>query len=142
MKTLKIMLLASMLITGIANATGEEFDMEQFNTRWESAFNNGDLDSLARLYADNAVVVPPTLEIISTPTSIKAFWADKRRNGTSDFRYAPVNVRAEGNRIYQTGTWSAVVRSNSVDTRLTGDLTQVMARQPDGEWKIEVQNMQ
>jgi len=142
MKIFSSLLMAGMLMTGVANAMSQEFNNGEFNQGWEAAFNKGDLDSLAGMYAAQAVVVPPSQQIISTPRSIQAFWAEKQRNGTSDFRYTPVTTSTDGDRVTQTGTWSANVRSNGVNTRLTGLLTQVIARQDDGSWKIEVQNLQ
>jgi ketosteroid isomerase-like protein len=142
MKTMKFLMLVTTLLAGIANAMSEEFDPQRFSAQWDSAYARRDAGSLAAMYAPDAVLIPPSQQIIGSRRSIEAFWAEKQRNGTSDFRYALVNTHNEGGRVTQTGTWSADVESNGVVSRFGGDLTQVIAQQPDGSWKIEVQNWQ
>jgi ketosteroid isomerase-like protein len=60
--------------------------------------------------------------------------------GTDSFRVQTINVSIEDDIIYQTAVWIATVTSNGVATDLEGEMTNVIARQSDGSWKIQLQS--
>ena len=110
------------------------------NKTWELAFNAGDTDALTRLYSEDAIVVPPSLEILNAPEKIKDYWTNQILSGTDNFRVQTINLKVQGDVIYQTAVWIATVTSNGVATDLDGEMTNVIARQTDGSWKIQLQS--
>ncbi len=135
---------ATILILSISAASmlaqAAESDIWINNKTWEMAFNTGDTAALADLYTSDAVVVPPSLEILDAQDEIKEYWNLQRTTGTENFRLQTINLRMHGDLIYQTAVWIATKVSNGVATDLEGEMTNVMARQSDGSWKIQLQS--
>ena len=107
---------------------------------WANAVNSGDTTAIARLYTSDAVLVSPGTELISAPGAIGDYWIAKRKSGASDFRVLSVNERIEGDILYQSAVWTSKFTSNGEVSRLEGQMTNVLARQPDGSWKIQLQS--
>jgi ketosteroid isomerase-like protein len=140
MKLINTLILA-LVVSSASAATGStESDMWINNKTWELAFNAGDTDALTRLYSEDAIVVPPSLEILNAPEKIKDYWTNQILSGTDNFRVQTINLKVQGDVIYQTAVWIATVTSNGVATDLDGEMTNVIARQTDGSWKIQLQS--
>ena len=139
MKTFTLALLVA--LAGPAAGTADPATVTaEVNTRWEAAFAAGDAATLATLYAADATVVSPGLEIVNSAAEIEKFWAAKIGSGTREFRVQSINLRVEGDRVYQTAAWSAGLLVKGRLNRFDGEMTNVLARQPDGSWKIQLQN--
>jgi uncharacterized protein (TIGR02246 family) len=140
MKLLNTLLLA--LFVSSTNATTAELESDVWinNKTWEMVFNSGDTLALANLYTEDAIIVPPSLEIFNAREEIKQFWADQRVSGTDNFRVQTINLRRHGDVIYQSAIWIATITSNGVATDLDGEMTNIIARQQDGSWKIQLQS--
>ncbi len=107
---------------------------------WANAVNSGDTAAIANLYTDDAVLVSPGTELIAAPGAIGDYWIAKRKSGASDFRVLSVNERIEGDTLYQSAVWTSTFTGNGRVTALEGQMTNVLARQPDGSWKIQLQS--
>ena len=140
MKYLQAALLAALAGPVNAQAAPAEVVVESSNAGWEAAFNAGDTAALTRLYAADATVVPPSMEIVSDHAEIGQFWAAKFGAGMRDFRLDTINLRAEGDRVYTTAAWSANVKTSGHSHVIDGEMTSVLERQVDGSWKIRLQN--
>jgi ketosteroid isomerase-like protein len=140
MKLINTLILA-LLVSSASAATGStESDMWINNKTWELAFNAGDTDALTKLYSEDAIVVPPSLEILNAQEQIKDYWTNQILSGTNNFRVQTINLKVQGDVIYQSAVWIATVTSNGVATDLDGEMTNVIARQTDGSWKIQLQS--
>jgi ketosteroid isomerase-like protein len=107
---------------------------------WANTVNTGDTAAIARLYTDDAVLVSPGTELIAAPGAIGDYWIAKRKSGASDFRVLSVNERLDGDTLYQSAVWTSKFTSNGRISQLEGQMTNVLARQPDGSWKIQLQS--
>ncbi len=139
MKLINILIL-SLFVSTASATTASESETWVNNKTWEMTFNSGDTQALAALYTEDAIVVPPSLEILNTQEAIESYWAKQIMTGTDNFRVQTINVRIDGDLIYQTAVWVATVTSNGVATDLDGEMTNVIARQEDGSWKIQLQS--
>lgn len=140
MKTANWLVTALTLAAVQAAGAGTASTVADTTARFESAFNSGDAAVLANLYTEDAIVVSPSQEIIQARPGIRDFWANKMDTGTSTFQVHAINQRENGNSAYQTAVWNATVTSNGRASEFYGEMTSVLARQPDGSWKILVQN--
>lgn len=136
MKTSKL-ILAALLGTSTVAAQAETASPTGF---WTGAVNSGDTGAIASLYTDDAVLVSPGTELISAPKAIGDFWAAKHNAGARDFRLLSVNESRNGDTLYQSAVWTTKVTSNGKESVLEGQMTNVLARQPDGTWKIQLQS--
>ncbi len=140
MKLIYTLILALFVSLTSAATASAESDIWINNKNWEIAFNSGDTDALASLYTEDAIVVPPSLEILDAQEEIKNYWANQYMEGTDNFQIQTINLRIHGDVIYQTAVWVATVTSNGVATDFDGEMTNVMSRQQDGSWKIKLQS--
>ena len=140
MKLINTLILALLVSSASATTESTESDMWINNKTWEIAYNSGDTDALARLYSQDAIVVPPSLEILNAPEKIRDYWTNQMLTGTDSFRVQTINISLEDDVIYQTAVWIATVTSNGIATDLEGEMTNVIVRQADGSWKIQLQS--
>lgn len=136
MKTSRLILAATL---GLA-ASAAQAEAPFASSIWAQALNSGDTAALASLYTDDAVLVSPGAEIVSAPRAISDFWAAKRRSGASDFHILSVSERVDGDTIYQSAVWTTKFTSNGASSELEGQMTNVLVRQDDGRWKIQLQS--
>ncbi|MEJ2760650.1 MAG: DUF4440 domain-containing protein [Gammaproteobacteria bacterium] len=146
MKALNLCILALALATGgnavAAGTTPVDLATQASNVRLQLAINNGtDSSNLKELYTRDAVVIPPSGEIFSNISDYSTFLTDYIRNRVANFQVETINLRAVGDTAYQDAVWMATLkRSNGKDTEVSGEMTNVLQRQPDGSWKIKFQN--
>jgi ketosteroid isomerase-like protein len=140
MKMLYSVIMALLLAS--ANATTEPIESEVWinNKSLEMAINSGDTSALAGLYAKDAFVVPPSLEILNAQDEIRNNWVSQKLIGTENFQVQTVNLRLHDDLIYQTAVWFATVTENGIAIELGGEMTNVIGRQDDGSWKIKLQS--
>jgi len=145
MKALKLSILALALATGgsaVAGTLPVELAAQASNVRLQLAINNGASSSnLKALYTRDAVVIPPSGEIFSNMSDYSTFLTDYIRNRVANFQVETINLRTIGDTAYQDAVWMATLkRENGKDTEVSGEMTNVLQRQPDGSWKIKFQN--
>lgn len=106
------------------------------NDRWNEAFNRGDASGVAACYKDDAVVLPPTHDIVSGKQQIKEFWASVIGGGFGQHTIETIDVQRRGDAAWLVGKWTAVGRGKDGSQQsYAGSLVNVLERQPDGSWK-------
>jgi ketosteroid isomerase-like protein len=139
MKPLRLLLFGSVLAGAFAaNATVADDlrqEVETLNARWNAAFNRGDVDALTAMYTADAIVMPPN-RTLTSPAQIRSLWRDQVISGYREFRIEVVDVRQEGNLIYEVGVWSATASTpNGAERHYGGNLVNIFERQADGVLK-------
>jgi ketosteroid isomerase-like protein len=129
----------STLLLGLSAAAASAEAASPTNA-WAGAVNSGNTALIAKLYTDDAVLISPGTELISAPEAISDYWAAKRTAGASGFLIRSVGEKLQGNTLIQSSVWTARVTSAGKETVLEGQMTNVLARQPDGSWKIQLQS--
>lgn len=140
MKILNTFLLTILVSTATAFPEAGETGSGVRDSDWELALNSGDTRDLVDLYSLDAVVIPPSLEILDAPAEIRQYWKTLMAKGTGNFRVQTINLRQQGDTIYQSAIWIATSESNGVKTELDGEMTNIITRQDDGSWKITLQS--
>ncbi len=136
MKTSRLIFAATLGLSAAAALA----DTAATSNAWAGAVNSGDTALIAKLYTDDAVLISPGTELISAPGAISDYWAAKRDAGASDFQVLNVSESRQGNMLFQSAVWTTRVVSAGKESVLEGQMTNVLARQPDGSWKIRLQS--
>jgi len=99
--------------------------------RYVDASNRGDVTTLASLYAEDAMLLPPDHEPIQGREAIRAFW----RQGT-DTGLAVTNlaVEVDGNLGYLVGQYHLLATEE--EPADSGKYVMCLKRQRDGSWKV------
>ena len=135
MKSFKKFLIATAIGAFIAlpaNAAATD-DVKAAYEQWNAAFNNGDAAQLANSYADEAVFLPPTHEVIEGPDGIQTFFDALFQNGVTSHALEVVKIMEDGDEIVAASKWSAKGKDG---TPLGGIATHVFQRQADGSLKL------
>ncbi len=111
----------------------------QFNWQYDS--NTGQTVELIDMYTDDAIVIPPSSEILAGPTAIKGFWAEVLKGGISEYVIDTINLHINGNTAHQTAYWEAhLTAADGKIIHFDGTMTNVLERQDNGQWKISMQS--
>lgn len=96
-------------------------------------------EELKALYTRNAIVVPPSQEILAD-TDFTGFLNRQIRIRMDDFQLQAISLRMHGDRAYQSAVWMATIDDAGERREIDGELTNIFLRQADGTWKIEFQS--
>jgi ketosteroid isomerase-like protein len=144
MKSLKNLILLLILVSSsgyVASAALETMDIESFNNVWESGFEEGNTEGLMGLYTENAVVFPPSSEILKGRTAIQAYLEGLREVGVKEYSISNVGTDIKENIVYEAALWEATRVDNEGNViKLQGNISNVFEKQNDGSWKIKFQS--
>ncbi len=144
MKNFKPLILLILLTSTMYARSGfalEQGDIEQFNSLWSSSFKQAETLRLASLYAQDAVMFPPSSEILEGRNAIENYFASLKRVGFEEYSISLIDVDLKENTAYETATWEAT-RIDEAGNAITmeGNITNIFERQTDGSWKIKMQS--
>ncbi len=142
MKTLStaVLISALALMSFVQAEVDETAAIRSLNSNWDAAINKGNTAELAKLYAKDAVVMPPSSEILASPEAIRNYWDGLRKVGVNEYTVRTVETRIEGDTAYQTALWEATRTADGQAIQFEGNISNVLERQKDGSWKIRLQS--
>jgi uncharacterized protein (TIGR02246 family) len=124
-------LLAACSPRPVATDPGAREAIESAIRRYVDASNKGDVTTLASLYADDAMLLPPDHEPIKGREAIGAFW----RQGTDEgLQVTNLAVEVDGNLGYLVGRYH--LPATDEEPADSGQYVMCLKRQPDGSWKL------
>src|SRR6476620_11558880 len=125
-------------ITGFAHAASpaspDEVAIRAQTTSWGKAYNGGDAKSVAALYAEDALLLPPGAPGLSGRAAILEFFipdiAGSRVAGAVIALNPKTDVGVSGNMGWESGTYKVTVKGAVVET---GKFLSV-SRKKNGKW--------
>jgi uncharacterized protein (TIGR02246 family) len=109
------------------------------NARFVEAYNRGDVAAVAALYTDDAVLLPPNLEMLRGREAIQQFWAGTRQMGVREAALETVQVEDSGDMACEIGAYTLKIQPEGGQaTTDRGKYVVVWKRQGDGSWKLAV----
>ncbi len=144
MKNIKYLILLSILSLNSSYAatnTLETADVEMLNSLWATSFDNGNTTTLATLYTKDAMVFPPSSEILEGRVAITDYLDGLREAGFNEYSISNVDMQVKGDTAYSTALWEVVrIGVDGNEIKLDGNITNVLERQNNGSWKIKLQS--
>ena len=115
-----------------SDAAAVRRDLEATNARHAEAFNRGDVAAFARVYTEDARILPPDMEPVDGRAAIEAFWAGATQQlGIHDLRLTSDEVEVLGATAYEQGRFAFGTSQGPA----RGKYIVVWRREPDGEWR-------
>jgi ketosteroid isomerase-like protein len=105
----------------------------------DQAFNEGNLDAVLSFYEDAAVVAPQPHRIARGTGELRAFFVEAMRSRPSAKQIKTRVLEADGIALFLS-RWTLVPKDGSSANATTFVATTVFRRQPDGHWKILIDN--
>jgi uncharacterized protein (TIGR02246 family) len=132
---LRIMLFGVCLSLATSAALAQDkATIEKLNNAWTAAFNKGDAQAVAAMYAEDAYVLPPGSDIVKGRAAIEAFWRQAAQQ-MGDAKLTTLDVLPLGrNAAREIGTVSLKTKSQPPQ-EVVGKYA-VVWRKIDGRWKL------
>ena len=145
MKLVKLLstalILTALSIPVTAKSDGTEMAIKAAINGLEKALNGSNIKQIRNMYTDKAMVVPMEAEILDNNSAIVAFWNQQLNKGKSHYRIDVIDLQVNRNIAQLSAMWTATVTTSGEATKIMdGYMTNVLERQPDGNWKIRMQN--
>jgi uncharacterized protein (TIGR02246 family) len=103
--------------------------------RWDQTFNQGDMASLAQLYASDASVIPAGGSPVHGADGIGQFFADLHEKGFRDHKITVQEATPRGDMLILTGHWQLNGPGEAGATQTyQGNWVNVLARQ-GADWR-------
>jgi len=129
--TLPAMLLMAP-VAGRAASPGDQ--VKDAYAAWDGVFNKGDAKALAALYADDAIVLPPSHDVVRGPAEIEKFFAALFANGVTGHHLELIEANGSGDVIVSSAKWSARTK----DAPIGGLATHEFEKQANGGLKLRL----
>lgn len=106
---------------------------------WNAAFNRGDAKALAAFYADDAVLLPASHDIVNGPAEIDKFFAGLFANHVTGHVLQPFKIIESGDTLIVASKWTANGRDDKGNaTAFGGIATHVFQKQADKSYKLKL----
>ncbi len=132
--------LAVLFGAGLAMPVQAETAMElarEHNRDWNRLFNNEDADSLAELYAEDALVSPASGEVIEGRDAIRELFQGYVDSGLNKHRLTIVRAAGSGDWFYEVAEWRVSgAPKNAMIPLYKGIVTIIFKRNDSGDWLI------
>ena len=129
-----LVLVAGLLVPSLAQAASLQEQVSAAYRAWDAAFNKGDPKAVAAFYAEDAVILPPTHDIIKGPNEAGTFFAGLFAAGVTGHKLEVLEANGDEDLIVAAARWSA----RGKDGPLGGIATHEFARQADGSLKLRL----
>jgi ketosteroid isomerase-like protein len=106
----------------------------------DQAFNRGDLETLLSFYEDAAVVVTEPGKMARGAAELRRFFIDVLKSGSSAKQLKTYVIEAEGVALFLSRWTLSANGADPESAPRTYIATSVFRKQPDGEWKILIDN--
>jgi len=105
---------------------------ESYQTRWKAALDTRAPAQLSALYAESAVLMPPTDETVVGNTPISAYLSQANLPASAaEYSVDLVSCELRGNSLHLAGVWGARTGQGALTT---GNLMRVLEPGRDGRW--------
>jgi ketosteroid isomerase-like protein len=145
MMTLRPICLAILVICVGSLATANAFagspqdDVKNAYAGWDAAFNKADAKAIAAFYAEDAIFLPPTHNVIKGPAGVEKFFSGIFAMGATGHKLELIEAHGDGNFLFGAAKWSANGKdANGKDQPWGGLTTGIFERQSDGSLKIKL----
>lgn len=127
------------LATVEAIAGSPQDDVQVAFAAWDAAFNKGDAKTLSGFYADDAIFLPPTHDVIKGPAGVEKFFSNVLGMGVTGHKLALIEAHGDESVLFGAAKWSANGKeANGKDQAWGGVSTVIFNRQGDGSLKIKL----
>jgi uncharacterized protein (TIGR02246 family) len=106
-----------------------------------TAANAGNVDAIAAVYADDAVLLPPNAPAQRGRDAIRTFWGGLLKTYTLKFEVGSDLVEGRGDLAYNVGHYRfTAVPKDKANPGMAdeGKFVEILKKQPDGSWKYAV----
>jgi uncharacterized protein (TIGR02246 family) len=129
-----VILTATCLSLACPSVAQDQATIQSLNDRFATAFNTGDIASVAARYTDDAIVLPPGAEMLKGRDAIQSFWKAAAEQ-LEDLKLTATDVKPLGTEAArEIGTFSLRTKGQQPQ-EITGKYV-VVWQKVGGDWKL------
>jgi ketosteroid isomerase-like protein len=119
------------------SGTSARTAIDAANKRFDDLFNKGDVAGAAKVYATDAIVLPPNGSPVHGQPAIADFWKGAYSGGVRNVVLTTTEFAQHGSYAHELGTYQLEVRKpdGSVVARDNGKYMVLWKRSAGGEWQ-------
>ena len=87
------------------------FNIDKQNKKYMKFYNNGDASGVAELHSDDALVMPPNIDMVKGKISIKKVISDGISAGATDLAFTTINMYGNEEFVTEVGRYSLNVKN-------------------------------
>ncbi len=107
------------------------------NYNLAAAFERGDAAGVAAVYGEDAVLMPPNMEMFRGRAAIQSFWQRGISMGFGDIKFEPLEVDAREDMAYEIGRFQRQIKSVQGNTITQGGKYVTLWRRTHSGWSAE-----
>ena len=130
-----LVLLGSLVAPAAAHAAPLDEQVTAAYAAWDAAFNKGDAKAVAAFYAEDAVFLPPTHDVIKGPAGVEKFFAGLFGAGVTGHKLELIEANGDAATAVAAAKWSAKGKDGA---SLGGVAAHEFANQADGSLKLRL----
>lgn len=116
-----------------------EDEVTQAYAAFDEAFNSGEAAQVAATYAEDAVFLPPTHEVLEGPEAIQSFFDGLLGSGATNHELELIQAHEAGDSVIAAARWSATGKDEAgTDQPWSGIATHVFERDESGSLKLRL----
>lgn len=117
---------------------------EEDVVHWNKAIAQGSADGIAALFTEDAMLIQPNGKVVRDSSHIREFWKSLLESQPGKTQFALVKARRENDdtvvtRAVLSDSVTLGARENTMNYRYQGVVNNVLKRQANGAWKVQVQ---
>lgn len=134
-----LVIYGSALLSPPTYAASPEEEVTAAYAAWDAAFKSADAKAVAAFYAEDAIFLPASHEVIQGPAGVEKFFTGIFGMGVTAHKLDLIKAQGDGTLLYGTAKWSANGKdANGADQPWGGLATHIFERQADGNLKIKL----
>jgi ketosteroid isomerase-like protein len=134
-----LMICASALLPITSYAASPKEEVTAAYAAWDKAFKSADAKAIASFYADDAIFLPASHEVIHGRAGVEKFFSGLFGMGVTGHKLDLIEAHGDGKLLYGTAKWSANGKDASGKDQPWGGLaTHLFERQRGGVLKIKL----
>ncbi|MEJ2613993.1 MAG: DUF4440 domain-containing protein [Ignavibacteriaceae bacterium] len=144
MKYFKYLLLFLIPLLFISCSQPAKFDsaaakkaIDNGNALLSNSLAKGDIQSIANLYTEDAIALPPNSEMLEGRDSIKTFWESVTRMGLVNIHLTTTDITGSGNIAVETGNYKLEIYPEGKEAiNDHGKYLVIWQEQKNNSWEI------
>lgn len=135
-----LVVLAFLGLFGLSNGGfASEAEVKAAYAAWDEAFGKADAKAVAAFYTDDAVLLPPTHDVLKGPAGVEQFFGGLFAGGVTGHKLELIDMSGDDKVIVGAAKWSAQGKdANGAPATFGGIATHQFVRQPDGSLKLRL----
>ena len=87
------------------------FNIDKQNKKYMKFYNNGDASGVAELHSDDALVMPPNIDMVKGKISIKKAISDEISAGATDLAFTTISMYGNEEFVTEVGRYSLNIKN-------------------------------